>query len=90
MIQIMEQRIDEIRIIEAQAYFNQRKWGRYGILLYMRFLLKNDFAHEFYAEEGYAAMSSNEKLAYCESYFSIVPPFPGCSLPFFSKICLKN
>jgi len=63
MIQIMEQRIDEIRIIEAQAYFNQRKWGRYGILLYMRFLLKNDFAHEFYAEEGYAAMSSNEKLA---------------------------
>lgn len=75
MIFALEQRIEEIKVIEAQAYFNRRKWGWYGILLYMRFLLKNDIAREPYTEEEYASMSSEEKLVYCESYFTMITPF---------------
>jgi len=75
MIYAMEEKIEEIKVIEARACFNRRKWGRYGILLYVRFLLENDLAHSIYAEDEYASMSPEEKLAYCENYFTMIAPF---------------
>lgn len=71
----MYSRIDEIRAIEAMATFNRRKWSRYGILSYMKFLLKSNLWFPIYEDGGYAALSPEGKLAYCKNYFSIITPF---------------
>ena len=74
-IREMLNRIDEIRTIEAMAVFNRRKWSRYGILSYVKFLLKSDIRFPVYNNDEYAAMSSENKLAYCKNFFSTITPF---------------
>ena len=74
-MQEMSSRIDEIRMIEALAIFNQRKWSRYGILSYMKFLLRSNTQLPAHKDDKYSAMSSEDRLAYCKKYFSIITPF---------------
>lgn len=72
----MLDRIDEIQVIEAQAIFNQRKWSRYGILSYVKFLLKNNMMIiSIYKDDEYSAMTPEEKLAYCKTFFRTIAPF---------------
>lgn len=73
----MLNRIDEIRMIEAMAIFNRRKWSRYGILYYMKFLLTSNIRFSAYKDDEYAAMSPENKLAYCKDCFGAITPFVG-------------
>lgn len=75
LIREMFNRIDEIRTIEAMAIFNQRKWSRYGILSYMKFLLKSNIRFPTCTDDEYADMSPANKLVYCKNFFSTITPF---------------
>lgn len=74
-IREMLNRMDEIRTIEAMAIFNRRKWSRYGILSYMKFLLTSNIRFSTYKDDEYEAMSPENKLAYCKNFFSTITPF---------------
>lgn len=75
LIYQLQCRRDELSMIEAQAIFRQRKWSRYGILLYVRFLMQNDPTRPLRMPKEYTLLSPEEEIAYCAESFHLIEPF---------------